>query len=151
MKTKNNEFSKAGLAFFCSTVLCAFFNYLTLSFMKTNSPINVRQSLLHITVYVLQVAAVLTTIYYGERLIRHRKKTWDWYPMDILPDELTHKDLSEVIFVTTDGCLFNGVFRKDDMKFHGFDGLDFPVSQVAAWSDQKMTIHLKGQQKELLK
>ena len=84
MKTKNNEFSKAGLAFFCSTVLCAFFNYLTLSFLKTNSPTDVRQSLLHITIYVLQVAAVLATIFYGERLIRHRKNTWNWYPMDIL-------------------------------------------------------------------
>ena len=151
MKTKNKDFTKAGLAFFCSTALCAFFNYLTLSFLKTNGATDVRQSLLHITVYVLQVAAVLTTINYGERLIRHRRMKWDWYPMDILPDELTHKDLSEIIFVTTDGCLFNGYYRRDDKKFHGFDGLDFPVSQIAAWSDQKMTIHLKGKQSELFK
>ena len=147
MKIKNKDLLKAGFAFFCCTSLCAFFNFITLSFLKMDDHSDIQHCLWHFLVYALQVSAAIVTVFYGERLVRNRKTTWDWYPMDVMPDELTDKDLSEVIFVTTDGCLFNGFYRRDDKKFHGFDGLDFPVEQVAAWSDQKMTIHLKGQQK----
>ena len=138
---------KAGFAFFCCTSLCAFFNYITLSFLKTCGHSNMQHCLWHFLIYALQVSAAIATIYYGEQLIREKKMTWGWYSMDVLPDMLTNEDLSEVIFVTIDGCLFNGYYRRYDKKFHGFDGMDFPVSQVAAWSDQKVTIHLNGKVK----
>ena len=147
MKIKNKNLMKAGFAFFCCTSLCAFFNFITLSFLKSDSHSNLLHCMWHFLVYVLQVSAAITTVYYGERLVSQRKMTCGWYPMDILPDMLTNKNISEVIFVTTDGCLFNGIYRRDDKKFHGFDGLDFPISQVAAWSDEKITVHLKGEAK----
>ena len=146
MKIKNKNLMKAGFAFFCCTSLCAFFNFITLSFLKSDSHSNLLHCMWHFLVYV-QVSAAIATVYYGERLVSQRKMTCGWYPMDILPDMLTNKNISEVIFVTTDGCLFNGIYRRDDKKFHGFDGLDFPISQVAAWSDEKITVHLKGEAK----
>ena len=147
MKIKNKNLMKAGFAFFCCTSLCAFFNFITLSFLKSDSHSNLLHCMWHFLVYVLQVSAAIATVYYGERLVSQRKMTCGWYPMDILPDMLTNKNISEVIFVTTDGCLFNGIYRRDDKKFHGFDGLDFPISQVAAWSDEKIAVHLKGEAK----
>lgn len=147
MKFKNKNLMKAGFAFFCCTSLCAFFNYITLSFLKSDSHSDLTHCMWHFLVYFLQVSAAIATVYYGERLINQRKMTWGWYPMDVLPDMLSNKDVSEVIFVTNDGCLFNGVYRKDDKKFHGFDGMAFLISEVAAWSDQKVTIHLKGETK----
>ena len=146
MNCKNKNLMNAAFAFFCCTSLCAFFNFITLSFLKTCDHSNMWHCLWHFLVYALQVSAAIATVYYGELLVKQRRMVWDWYPMDVLPDMLTNEDLYEVIFVTTDGCLFNGFYRKDDKKFHGFDGLDFPVSQVAAWSDQKLTINIKREE-----
>lgn len=135
---------KAGFAFFCCTSLCAFFNFITLSFIRSCDHSDIGHFLWHFLIYALQVSAAIATVYYGERLVRHRKIDWKWYPMDVLPDMLTNENVTEVIFVTIDGCLFNGIYRREDRKFHGFDGLDFPVSEVAAWSGEKITVHLKN-------
>ena len=134
---------KAGFAFFCCTSLCAFFNFITLSFIRSCDHSDIGHFLWNFLIYVLQVSAAIATVYYGERLVKQRKIDWKWYPMDVLPDMLTNENVSEVIFVTIDGCLFNGIYRREDRKFHGFDGLDFPVSEVVAWSDGKITVHLK--------
>lgn len=134
---------KAAFAFFSCTSLCAFFNFITLSFIRSCDHSDIRHFLWHFLIYVLQVSAAIATVYYGERLVRQRKIDWKWYPMDVLPDMLTNENVTEVIFVTIDGCLFNGIYRREDRKFHGFDGLDFPVSEVAAWSGEKITVHLK--------
>ena len=50
-----------------------------------------------------------------------------------LPVKWVEKQQIRVCFVTTDGCLFNGVYSVPERKFHGYDGLSFELKEIALW------------------
>ena len=137
---------KAGLAFLWSTSLCTFINLITLSSIMARNYPPKRRILWHFLIGGMQVAASLATVSYGKKLARQGKMIDKWYPMDILPDDITDKDLSDVVFVTHDGCLYNGYYNRNNQMFHSYVGLDFNLNEIAAWSDQDITSQFKRQQ-----
>ena len=143
MKTKNYLFARAGFAFLCCTACCAFFNYMTfvtflpLSYGKES--LKVWMSLL----YIIQVAAAVMTVLYGDSLIKRRRFIWEWHGKDELPVPDKGKKKTEVVFVTIDGCLFNGLYLHEENVFHGYDSLDFKPDEIVAWSTCQFYVQIK--------
>ena len=137
MKTINKNFAFASLAFLCCIGLCGFFNYITLTFLDNTEVHDIKCSILTFLVYFFQVQTALVSIYYGFRLWTDRKSDDDNVPFfltsDKTPDMVSCKDKTKVVFVTIDGCLFNGHYYADKKIFCGYDGLDFPLDEVYAW------------------
>jgi hypothetical protein len=78
----------------------------------------------------------LVSIYYGFRLWPPKEDDDDvqvFLTSDRTPDKVSHKDETKVIFLTIDGCLFNGHYYADKKLFSGYDGLDFHLDEVYAW------------------
>ena len=143
MRFKNRKFTKASFAFLCFACLCGFFNYITLSFLHTSDSAGASGGWWQFAVYFFQVAAALATIYYGERLLSARKDDKEWFYTALkTPDELSRQKETKVIFITVDGCLFNGHYSSDDRIFYGYDGLDFPLEEVGMWTIQKVSLAL---------
>ena len=132
MKIKNYLFAKAGFAFLCCTACCAFFNYLTFVFFSDMESMKNWLFLL----YIIQVAAAVMTVIYGDSLIKRRRFIWEWHGMDELPMPSNGKDKTEVVFVTVDGCLFNGLYLHEEQVFHGYDSL-------LAWSTSQFYVQIK--------
>ena len=143
MKIENKNFAKASLAFLCSICLCGFFNYITLTFLDNMEVHDTKRSILLFILYFLQVQVALISIYYGFRLWPPKEDD-DWYfTTDKRPDSMTNQEVSNVFFVTIDGCLFNGTYHADKQLFCGFDGLDFPLNEVSIWGVQRKSLALK--------
>ena len=143
MRFKNRKFTKASFAFLCFACLCGYFNYITLSFLYANGSAGASGGWWQFAVYFFQVAAALATIYYGERLLSARKDDKEWFYTALkTPDELSRQKETKVIFITVDGCLFNGHYSSDDRIFYGYDGLDFPLEEVGMWTIQKVSLAL---------
>ena len=143
MRFKNRKFTKASFAFLCFACLCGFFNYITLSFLHASGSSGASGGWWQFAVYFFQVAAALATIYYGERLLSARKDDKEWFYTALkTPDELSRQKETKVIFITVDGCLFNGRYSSDDRIFYGYDGLDFPLEEVGMWTIQKVSLAL---------
>lgn len=49
----------------------------------------------------------------------------------------------EVVFVTVDGCLFNGLYLHEEQVFHGYDSLDFKPDEILAWSTCQFYVQIK--------
>lgn len=146
MTIKNKRMRKAGLAFFCSTSLCTFINLISLTSIKArNSPAK-RHVLWNFLICGMQVVTSLAAVNYGKRLAKQGKMIDKWYSMDVLPDDITGEDLSDVVFVTYDGCLYNGHYNRDNQIFHSYVGLDFNLNEIAAWTDQDITSQFKRPQ-----
>ncbi len=139
MKKKNYLFAKAGFAFLCCTACCAFFNYLTFVFLSDMESMKYWLFLL----YTIQVAAAVMTVIYGDSLIKRRRFIWEWHGMDELPMPSNGKDKTEVVFVTVDGCLFNGLYLHEEQVFHGYDSLDFKPDEILAWSTSQFYVQIK--------
>lgn len=139
MKIKNYLFAKAGFAFLCCTACCAFFNYLTFVFFSDMESMKNWLFLL----YTIQVAAAVMTVIYGDSLIKRRRFIWEWHGMDELPMPSNGKDKTEVVFVTVDGCLFNGLYLHEEQVFHGYDSLDFKPDEILAWSTCQFYVQIK--------
>ena len=139
MKIKNYLFAKAGFAFLCCTACCAFFNYLTFVFFSDMESMKNWLFLL----YTIQVAAAVMTVIYGDSLIKRRRFIWEWHGMDELPMPCNGKDKTEVVFVTVDGCLFNGLYLHEEQVFHGYDSLDFKPDEIQAWSTCQFYVQIK--------
>ena len=139
MKIKNYLFAKAGFAFLCCTACCAFFNYLTFVFFSDMESMKNWLFLL----YIIQVAAAVMTVIYGDSLIKRRRFIWEWHGMDELPMPSNGKDKTEVVFVTVDGCLFNGLYLHEEQVFHGYDRLDFKPDEILAWSTSQFYVQIK--------
>ena len=139
MNIKNKNFAFASLAFLCCICLCGFFNYITLTFLDNVEIHDTKRSILLFLVYFFQVQMALVSIYYGFRLWPPKDDDDDvqfFLTSDKTPDKVSSKDIPEVIFLTTDGCLFNGHYHADKKLFCGYDGLDFPLNEVFAWCIQ---------------
>ena len=143
MNFKNHLFAKAGFAFLCSTACCALFNYLSFVFLLPGDEHGEKMKAWLFILYTVQVATAVIAVVYGDILIRRRRFIWKWHGMDELPD-VSNGKRKEVVFVTVDGCLFNGFYLPDENKFHGYDGLDFNLDEVLAWSSSQFYIQIKG-------
>ena len=139
MKIKNYLFAKAGFAFLCCTACCAFFNYLTFVFFSDMESMKNWLFLL----YTIQVAAAVMAVIYGDSLIKRRRFIWEWHGMDELPMPSNGKDKTEVVFVTVDGSLFNGLYLHEEQVFHGYDSLDFKPDEILAWSTSQFYVQIK--------
>lgn len=142
MKIKNYLFAKAGLAFLCCTACCAFFNYMT---YVTFQPVSYGKESLKVwmfLLYLIQVATAIMTVIYGNSLFKCQRFVWKWHGIDELPLPHKGKDKTEVVFVTVDGCLFNGFYLPKEKKFHGYDSLDFNTDEVLAWSSSQFYIQI---------
>ena len=136
MNIKNKNFAFASLAFLGCICLCGFFNYITLTFLDDMEIHDTKRSILLFLVYFFQVQMALVSIYYGFRLWPPKEDDEDdqvFYTYERTPDMVSHKDETKVIFVTIDGCLFNGYYYADKKIFSGYDGLDFHLDEVYAW------------------
>lgn len=141
MRFINKKFTKASFAFLCFTCLCGFFNYQTLTWVPASEPVGTIGALWHFSLYFFQVAAALVTIYYGERLMRVRENDKEWhYAAVMTPEKETRLEESKVIFITVDGCLFNGIYNARDGMFYAYDGLDFPPCEVSVWTLQTVSL-----------
>lgn len=143
MKTKNYLFARAGFAFLCCTACCAFFNYMT---FVTFLPLSYGKESLKVwmfLLYLIQVAAAFMTVLYGESLIKRRRFIWEWHGKDELPVPDKGKKKTEVVFVTIDGCLFNGLYLHEENVFHGYDSLDFKPDEIVAWSTCQFYVQIK--------
>lgn len=143
MKIKNYLFAKAGFAFLCSTACCAFFNYMT---YVTFQPVSYGKESLKVWMFLLfliQVSVAIITVIYGDSLIKRRRFIWEWHGMDELPMPCKGKDKTEVVFVTVDGCLFNGLYLHEEQVFHGYDSLDFKPDEILAWSTCQFYVQIK--------
>ena len=144
MKIQKIIFAKASFAFLLCICLCGFFNYITLTFLDHTEIHDTKGSILTFLVYFFQVSAALVAIFYGDRLIAHRKDDADavdfFLTADITPEKVSHQDRTKVVFVTTDGCLFNGFYYADKKMFCGYDGLDFPLDEVLTWCIQSWSM-----------
>lgn len=143
MKTKNYLFARAGFAFLCCTACCAFFNYMT---FVTFLPLSYGKESLKVwmfLLYLIQVAAAVMTVLYGDSLIKRRRFIWEWHGKDELPVPDKGKKKTEVVFVTIDGCLFNGLYLHEENVFHGYDSLDFKPDEIVAWSTCQFYVQIK--------
>ena len=143
MKTKNYLFARAGFAFLCCTACCAFFNYMT---FVTFLPLSYGKESLKVwmfLLYIIQVAAAVMTVLYGDSLIKRRRFIWEWHGKDELPGPDKGKKKTEVVFVTIDGCLFNGLYLHEENVFHGYDSLDFKPNEIVAWSTCQFYVQIK--------
>lgn len=143
MKTKNYLFARAGFAFLCCTACCAFFNYMT---FVTFLPLSYGKESLKVwmfLLYIIQVAAAVMTVLYGDSLIKRRRFIWEWHGKDELPVPDKGKKKTEVVFVTIDGCLFNGLYLHEENVFHGYDSLDFKPNEIVAWSTCQFYVQIK--------
>lgn len=143
MKIKNYHFAKAGFAFLCSTACCAFFNYMT---YVTFQPVSYGKESLKVWMFLLfliQVSVAIITVIYGDSLIKRRRFIWEWHGMDELPMPSNGKDKTELVFVTVDGCLFNGLYLHEEQVFHGYDSLDFKPDEILAWSTCQFYVQIK--------
>ena len=142
MKIKNYLFAKAGIAFLCCTACCAFLNYMTfVTFPMTSGKESLKVWMF--ILYVLQATTAVMTIVYGDNLVRHRTGGWQWHGMDTLPVPEDGHEKVEVVFVTIDGCLFNGFYFQMNKVFRGYDGLDFKQNEILAWSTSRFLVHVK--------
>ena len=99
MKTKNYLFARAGFAFLCCTACCAFFNYMT---FVTFLPLSYGKESLKVwmfLLYIIQVAAAVMTVLYGDSLIKRRRFIWEWHGKDELPVPDKGKKKTEVVYV----------------------------------------------------
>lgn len=143
MKTKNYLFARAGFAFLCCTACCAFFNYMT---FVTFLPLSYGKESLKVwmfLLYLIQLAAAVMTVLYGDSLIKRRRFIWEWHGKDELPVPDKGKKKTEVVFVTIDGCLFNGLYLHEENVFHGYDSLDFKPDEIVAWSTCQFYVQIK--------
>lgn len=143
MKTKNYLFARAGFAFLCCTACCAFFNYMT---FVTFLPLSYGKESLKVwmfLLYLIQIAAAVMTVLYGDSLIKRRRFIWEWHGKDELPVPDKGKKKTEVVFVTIDGCLFNGLYLHEENVFHGYDSLDFKPDEIVAWSTCQFYVQIK--------
>ena len=142
MNLKKHLFAKAGFALLCSTACCALFNYMT--FVSFQSSVSGKESLKVwlFGLYIIQVFTAVISVFYGSILIQRRRFIWKWHGMDELPN-VSNGKRKEVVFVTVDGCLFNGFYLPDENKFHGYDGLDFNPDDITAWSSSQFYIQIK--------
>ena len=141
MNKRKQLIAKAGLAFLCCISCCAFANYVTYMVIKSYTDGGMFADLWFFLVYVIQVAAAVMAAVYGDILLKRGKLLKDWHSTKVLPDEFCGTEKPEVIFMTIDGCLFNGIYDAKDQQFHGWDSLDFPLDEVMAWTDQKIQFH----------
>ena len=141
MKIKKNLLAKAGLAFLCCISCCAFANYITFAAIKSQEDNSALCNLWFFVVHVIQVASAVASVIYGEILLTRGRLLKEWYRASESPDIICGTDRPEVIFVTIDGCLFNGIYNAGDKKFHGYDGLDFPATEIMAWANHQITFH----------
>ena len=143
MKIKNYLFAKAGIAFLCCTACCAFLNYMT--FVTFQPMVSGKESLKvwMFILYVIQAATAVMTIVYGDYLVKHRRLGWKWHGMDELPVPEDGHEKVEVVFVTIDGCLFNGNYYQKEKVFRGYDGLDFKQDEILAWSTSQFLVQVK--------
>lgn len=130
--------AKAGLAFLCCISCCAFANYITYEVIKSSSEDGLFANWWFFMVYVIQVVAALMAAVYGDILLKRGRLLKDWHSTKELPDVVCGKKKPDVIFLTVDGCLFNGFYDADDCLFHGWDTLEFPIDEVMAWTNQKI-------------
>ncbi len=146
MKIQKKIFAKASFAFLLCICLCGFFNYITLTFLDHTEIHDTKRSILIFLVYFFQVETALVAIFYGDRLIAHRKDYNEgpecYLTSNKLPDEVSHQDRTNVVFVTFDGCMFNGIYHADKKLFCGFDGLDFSLDEISMWYIQKRSFAL---------
>lgn len=143
MKFKNYPFAKAGFAFLCSTACCAFFNYMT---FVTFQPVSYGKESLKVWMFLLfliQIGTAIMTVAYGDILFKSRKFVWEWHGMDELPKPINDEKKTKVVFVTVDGCLFNGLFFHETNVFHGYDSLDFKPDEILAWSTCQLYLQIK--------
>ena len=141
MNKKKQLTAKAGLAFLCCVSCCAFTNYVTYLVIRSYSGSRWLADLWYFLVYVIQVASAVMAVFYGDVLLKRGRLLRDWHSTKELPDVLCGTEKPEVIFMTIDGCLFNGFYDANDKKFHGWDSLDFPLDEVMAWTNQKIVFH----------
>ena len=148
MKTLDKNYSRASFAFLCCICFCGFLNYILLTFLDKRGIFNTRQTIGLFCIYFFQVQTALVSIYYGYQLLRTKKDSTDWhYTDELTPDALTDDEKPMVIFFTIDGCLFNGIYNAVDKKFHGYDGLDFPLDEIFMWCFQNKTLGPGGKMK----
>lgn len=93
--------------------------------------------------FLIQVSVAIITVIYGDSLIKRRRFIWEWHGMDELPMPSNGKDKTEVVFVTVDGCLFNGLYLHEEQVFHGYDSLDFKPDEILAWSTCQFYVQIK--------
>ena len=138
MLNKKKLNAKAGLAFLCCISCCAFANYITYVVIKSSPDDDMFPNWWFFAIYVIQITTALMAAIYGDILLKRGRLLKDWHSTKELPDKICGKK-PEVIFVTIDGCLFNGYYDADDNLFHGWDSLDFSADEVMAWTNQKIT------------
>ena len=143
MKIKNSTLAKAGLAFLCCISCSAFANYVTYLVISSHEENGLFGDLWFFVLFVIQVAAAVAAVVYGDILLTRGRLVDVWYSTSDRPDAICGTDRPEVVFITVDGCLFNGVYDAEDERYHGYDGLIFPVAEVKAWADYQITYHGK--------
>ena len=140
MKNQKKIFAKASFAFLLCICLCGFFNYITLTFLDNTEIHDTKRSILTFLVYFFQVGTALVAIFYGDRLITHRRSHEGGEKFhltsELTPEKVSHQNETNVVFVTIDGCLFNGHYHADKKLFYGYDGLDFSLDEVLLWCIQ---------------
>ena len=141
MNKKKQLNAKAGLAFLCCISCCAIANYVTYMVILSYNDGGAFADLWFFLVYVIQVVAAMMAAIYGDILLKRGRLLKDWHSTKELPNTLCGMERPEVIFMTIDGCLFNGIYDASDQRFHGWDSLDFPLDEVMAWTDQKIKFH----------
>ena len=109
MNKRKQLIAKAGLAFLYCISCCAFANYVTYMVIKSYTDGGMFADLWFFLVYVIQVAAAVMAAVYGDILLKRGKLLKDWHSTKVLPDEFCGTEKPEVIFMTIDGCLFNGM------------------------------------------
>ncbi len=139
MDKKNQILAKAGLAFLSCISCCAFANYVTYEVIVSFTDGGMFADLWFFLVYVIQVVTALMSAIYGDALLKRGRLLKDWHSTKDLPDKVCGEPCPDVIFMTIDGCLFNGIYDSEDQQFHGWDSLDFPLDEVMAWTNQKIS------------
>ena len=144
MKNQKIVFIKASLAFMCCVTTCGILNIITLASLGEYAIHDTKHCVLHFFVYLIQGITSIVCVDYGYRLWCARKtngKYIYWYhTREKTPDMVVNQKETKVIFITVDGCLFNGTYHADNKKFYGYDGLDFPVEEIYAWAVQGMSM-----------
>jgi len=141
MKIKQKLLAKAGFTFLCCISSCAFANYITHVIINSQEQGGALSDLWFFVLYVLQIASAVAAVFYGDILLERGRLFKEWHSTSEPPDVICAVDRPEVIFVTIDGCLFNGIYNAEDEKYHGYDGLDFPASEIMAWTNRKIFFH----------
>lgn len=141
MNKKKHLLAKAGLAFLCCISCCAFANYVTYIVIKSYTDGSTFADMWFFIVFAIQVTTAVIAVIYGDMLLKRGRLLKDWHNTKELPDVICGMEKPEVIFITIDGCLFNGFFDAKEQKFHGWDSLDFPLDEVMAWTEQKVKFH----------